>query len=60
MCGKPILGIVEYKKFVPDCSKNQEMCNNAVDNYPHPLKVVSDCYMTQKMCDKTVSTHSAK
>ena len=25
-------------KFVPDCYKNQEMCNKAVDNYPHALE----------------------
>ena len=23
---------------VPDCCKNQEMCNKAVDNYPHALE----------------------
>ena len=27
-------------KFVPDCCKNQEMCNKAVDNYPHALEFV--------------------
>ena len=27
-------------KFVPDCYKNQEMCNKAVDNYPHALEFV--------------------
>ena len=24
-------------KYVPDCCKNQEMCNKAVKNYPNAL-----------------------
>ena len=24
-------------KYVPDCYKNQEMCNKAVNNYPYAL-----------------------
>ena len=47
-------------KFILDCYKNQEMCNKAVDNYPHALKFVPECYKTQKKkkkCDKAVSTY---
>ena len=31
---------------VPDCYKNQEMCNKAIDNYPHALELVPKCFMT--------------
>ena len=41
---------------LPDCYKNQEMCNKAVDNSPHELEFVPECYKTQKMCDKGVDT----
>ena len=34
-------------KFVPDCYQNQEMCNKAVENYPHVLEFVSECYETR-------------
>ena len=47
----------ETLKSVPDCYKNQEMCNKAVDNYPHALQCVPACYMTHKMCDKAVTTY---
>ena len=33
-------------KSVPDCYKNQEMCNKAVDNYPHTLGFVPEGYKT--------------
>ena len=33
------------------------MCDKAVDNYPHALKLVPDFYKTQKMCDKAVNTY---
>ena len=46
-------------KSVPDRYKNQEMYNNAVDNYPHALEFVPECFMTQEMCDKAVNTHSS-
>ena len=39
-------------KSVPDCYKNQKMCDKAVDNYPHALDFVPDCYVTQEICDK--------
>ena len=42
---------------VRKCYKNQQMCDKAVDNYPHELKFVPDSYITQKMCDKAVDTY---
>ena len=42
---------------VPDCYKNQEICNKAVDNYPHALAFDRESYKTQKMCDKAVDTY---
>ena len=44
---------------VPDCYKNQGMCNEAVDNYPDALEFVYECFMTQGMCDKVVNTQSS-
>ena len=38
---------------------NQEICNKAVENYPHALEFVSECFMTQEMCDKAVDTYPA-
>ena len=38
--------------------KHQEMCNKAVNNYPHALGFVAECCKTQKMCDKADHTHS--
>ena len=37
--------------------KNQEMCNKAVDNYPHALEFVSEFCKTKKICDKAVDIH---
>ena len=37
MCGKAILENGGTLKSVPDCYKNQEMCNEAVDNDPDAL-----------------------
>ena len=42
----------EASKYVPDCYKDQEMCNKAVDNYFHALKFISECYKTQKCVTK--------
>ena len=42
--------------FVSDSYKNQNMCNNAVDNYAHALGFVPVCFKTQKMFDKAAST----
>ena len=33
----------------------QEMCNEAVEIKPHPLKFVSDQYKTKEMCHEAVS-----
>ena len=44
-------------KSVPHCSKNQQMCGKAADNYRHALEFVFDCYKTQQMCDKAVNTY---
>ena len=53
MCNKAILGNDGALKSVPDCYKNQEMCNKAVDNV---LEFVRECFMTLKICDKAVNT----
>ena len=34
MRDKAFLENSETLKSVPDCYKNQEMCNKAIDNYP--------------------------
>ena len=46
MCGNIILENFGTLKFVPDCYKNDKMCNKAVDNYPQSLEFVPDCYKT--------------
>ena len=43
MCEKAIRENGETLKTVRDCNKSQEMCNKAVDNYPHALEVVPLC-----------------
>ena len=48
MCDKAILENGGTLKFVPDCYKNQEMCDKAVENYPSALEVFSEYYKTQK------------
>ena len=50
---------METLKSVPDCHKNQEMCNKAVDNYPHASEFIPKSYKTQRMCDKPIDTHSS-
>ena len=40
---------------VPECYKNQQICDKAVGNYPHPFQFISECYKTQEMCDKAVN-----
>ena len=47
-------------KFVPDCYKNQAMCNKTDDNYAHALEFVSNSYKTQKMCNKSVNTSASE
>ena len=57
MCDKVIAEHGRMSMFVPDCYKNQNMCNNAVHNYDHALGFVPNFYKTQKMCAKVVSTY---
>ena len=45
MCDEAILENSGTLKCVPDCYKNQEICNEAVDNYRHALQSVSECFM---------------
>ena len=59
MCDKTILENDGTLKPVANCYKNQEICNEAVDNCLHALEFVSECYKTQKLCDKTIDTHSS-
>ena len=40
--------------FVPNCFKNQKMCDKAVDIYASAIQFVPECYKTQKMCHKDV------
>ena len=57
MCGKAILEKGrKLKTSVSECYQNQQMCNKAVDNYPHALEIVPECYKTQNMCVKAVDT----
>ena len=44
MCDKAILENVGTLKSVPDCYKNQEICNKVVGNYTHALEFVPSCY----------------
>ena len=46
----------EMLKFIPDCYKNQKLCDKAVDNYAHALEYVPFCKKTQKICNKAVDT----
>ena len=50
MCDKAILENGSTLRSVPDCCKNQEICNKATDIYPHALEFVPECYETHKMC----------
>ena len=49
MCHEAVLKNGGALNSVPDCYKNQEMCNKVVDNYPHTLDFVRECYKTQRM-----------
>ena len=44
----------------PDWWKNQQICDKAVDSYPHAFKFVPDGYLHQKMRDKAVNTHDSR
>ena len=52
MCDKAI-----WERSVPDCYKNEQLCDKAIDNDPHALEFVPECYKTHTMCDKAVDTH---
>ena len=57
MCDKAILengGTLSYK--VPECYKNRNTCNQAIDIYANVLQFVPDSNNVQKMCNKAVST----
>ena len=41
-CEKSLLENSGTLNFIPDCYQNQEMCNKAVDNYPHSLEFVPE------------------
>ena len=56
MC-KAVLEIGGKLKSIPGCYKNHEMCDKAVDNYPHALEFVPECCKTQQMHDKAVDTN---
>ena len=36
--------------YVPECHKNQQMCDKAVDNYPHALDFASDSWLKTQKC----------
>ena len=42
MCDKVILKNGGMLIFIPDCCKDQNMCNKTFDNYPNALKFVPD------------------
>ena len=46
---------------VPDCDKNQEICNKtvdkAVDTHLSTIQFVPECYKTQEMCYKAVNRY---
>ena len=45
--------------FILECYKNQKMCNNVIDDYPHAFEFLPDYFQTQKMCNKAVDTYHA-
>ena len=58
MSDKTILENGGTLKHVPYYYKNHEICNKAVENYPHTLHFVPECYKTKKkMCNKAVNTY---
>ena len=42
-------------EFVPECCKNQNMRDKAVNAYPSTIKNFSGCFMTQEKCEKEVN-----
>ena len=57
MCDKAILENGGTLNSVPDCYKNQEISNKAVNDYPHALEFVSEYYKSQNMCNQAVDTY---
>ena len=49
MCHKAVLEGDGTLKSVHDCYKNQEMCNKAVDNYPHAWEYAPECCKIEKI-----------
>ena len=43
MCDKGILENDGTLESIPDCYKNQQMCDKAVDNDPHAHEFVPEC-----------------
>ena len=52
MCNKAILENGRVLESVPDCYKNQQMCDK-----PHALKFFPNCCKSPKMYDKVVNTY---
>ena len=48
MCDKAIRENGGIFTSAPDCYKNREVCNNAVDNYPHALEFIYEFQKTQE------------
>ena len=55
MCYKAIVENVGTLNSLTVCCKNQEVCNKAVDNYPHALEFVPEYYKIQEMCYKAAN-----
>ena len=60
MCDKVFLETCRTLKSAFECYKNQEVCNKAVDNYPHALYFVPECYKTQKCVIKLLIPSTIK
>ena len=48
MCKHGVEKLPFVIRYVPDCYKNQQISDKAVDNYLYTLKFVPDCYKSQK------------
>ena len=59
MCDKAVLENGGALNSVPNCYKNQEMCNKAVDNYRHALEFVPSV-ASLKMVDLCMSEDEKK
>ena len=43
MCDKDVLKSCGTLNSVPDCYKNQQICDKAVENYPYALEFIPEC-----------------